>query len=246
MGSSFDTTLYRGDADVAAAYDALTAQALTEFGSDPYNGTISTSRGYVVHKGAPVSVTAARRIADAHADRLQKWGPWLAIPITEPETRTKQVTVVLRADAANGEEHEIGSALRAAAASKAPTGWEVSQVRLLSWERTVGAPKASPLPPSRSVWVVRTGRDEQVFPARAEAVAHAKATAAASAATTGKSWVPRSGAVTVSREYRADAGPASLIVSVPTRRLSAVMELELERPKGQRRAGWLFAGWAAH
>ena len=95
------------------------------------------------------------------------------------------------------------------------------------------------------MWVVRTGRDEQVFPARAEAVAHAKA-AAASAATTGKSWVPRSGAVTVSREYRADAGPASLIVSVPTRRLSAVMELELERPKGQRRAGWLFAGWAAH
>jgi hypothetical protein len=248
MGSSFETTVYRGTDDVDAAYRQLFEQARYEYGSEPYSGTIATSSGYTVHPGGPVSLTAARRIANAAADGLTKWSQWLAVPLGESESKTREVRVVIPAKALAGlDDHQMFRHAQSAAADKAPKGWEVASSRIVSWERTVGAPTASPVPALRNVWVVDGPGAGTCFDAKADAVRYAKELATASVTLSGDNdWHVRAAKVTVTRQSRtADGEPAAITVTVPTKKLVATVELALERAKGTARCGWLFAGWAA-
>ena len=66
---------------LGSAYSAAVAEATREWGSDPYNGSISTTDGYrqIVH--TPMTRNGAEFYAELHIEDAQKWGSALAIPV---------------------------------------------------------------------------------------------------------------------------------------------------------------------
>lgn len=241
MGSHFCYETYTGTATVEAAYNELCRNAVSEYGTDPYNGTISTSNGYLVEGNDPLTIPEAEELAHSLSEGLQKWGPWIAIPLAETETKTVEVTVNARTDSVRDLEH--------LAAAKAPRGWVVTQTIVHSWTRTLRAPKVSPLPASKAAWMV-TGpgvSSARTFATRAEAVAFAKALVVERTTTEGNGTLMLSTHdVGVRRVFVTDDGnPAEVRVTLPVAKVTATIELRLARKKGTKRAGWFFAGWAA-
>lgn len=90
------------NADVQKAYDELVSNALVEDGRDPYNGTISTTRGFVVASRTPVPAKLAEALALRRFENneLVKWGPAEARAVgVYAKTATKKVVVEIAMDA---------------------------------------------------------------------------------------------------------------------------------------------------
>jgi hypothetical protein len=237
MGAHFTAVRYHGTADAAQAYRTLVRDAQDQHGWDPYSGTIATAGGFTLADTAPLPPAAADRLAAAAADGLRKRGPWLAVPVAQAETTKVTVDVVLRGP----------DALHATAAAKAARrGWQPASSRVVRWERALGAPRVTTSRRTSPVWVVET-RPEQIFATRAEAIAAARAAVACLGETAGGGeWGLSTPRVTVSRQYRdADGEFYPVVVTAPTKRVAATVEVTLERALPGGRAGWLFAGWAA-
>lgn len=66
---------------LGSAYSAAVAEATREWGSDPYNGSISTTEGYRQVVQAPMTHNGAEIYAELHIEEAQKWGSALAIPV---------------------------------------------------------------------------------------------------------------------------------------------------------------------
>lgn len=88
MGSSTFTDVYRGPGTAEQAYSELVSQALSEYGHDPYNGTISTTRGVHLVGAKPMTLAEAEKLADTRVERLSKWSNCEAIPLVA-ETRAE-------------------------------------------------------------------------------------------------------------------------------------------------------------
>lgn len=86
MGAhTFQTTIAGKKLLPNDAYDALVKQAQHEHGHDPYNGTISTTSGYVMlhpPKGCQLDVFIRRVLEDGDGSPVQKWGPAGCIEVT--------------------------------------------------------------------------------------------------------------------------------------------------------------------
>lgn len=239
MGASFQTDLYTGDGDAAEAYTRLVAQAQFEFGHEPYNGSISTSSGFRIHRSAPVTAAEAYRIAQTLDDVAQKWGDWYAIAVGEAETTTKTVKVSVTGGGA--------ADLRRAAEAKAPAGWTVSRCEVTSWERKLRAAKVDQAPPATTVWVAKSGFATCRFASKAEAVAYAKDLIATRSPLSGtQGWALGDVTVDIRKMWVGpDGADAGFTVTAPTAKLTGTVELTLERLKGARRTGWLFCGRAS-
>lgn len=66
---------------LGSAYSAAVAAATAEWGSDPYNGSISTTDGYRQVVDGPMTRNGAELYAELHIADAQKWGNALAIPV---------------------------------------------------------------------------------------------------------------------------------------------------------------------
>lgn len=82
MGST-NFTEYGEGTDPGAVYNRLVQQALHEHGNDAYNGSISTTGGFVVQQTTPVTLDEAYRIAEDSLDRYSKWEACGALPIVD-------------------------------------------------------------------------------------------------------------------------------------------------------------------
>lgn len=98
MGScSFFNT--SANSDARAAYNDLLATARSEFGSDPYNGTISTSEGFRIANNRVMTETEAMNYADGRLDHLSKWDACEAVRVGKPsKTRNRTMTKTIAVD----------------------------------------------------------------------------------------------------------------------------------------------------
>lgn len=81
MGSTSFGEEYRGPLNLDDAYQSLVDAARSEYGWDPYNGTISTSGGVSAVPVAPMSIEDASALSETRIEKLSKWGPCEAIPL---------------------------------------------------------------------------------------------------------------------------------------------------------------------
>lgn len=75
------------------AYERLVDEAISEYGNDPYNGTISTSGGYRIHGNHAMTEAEAYKVAEQRLSSLNKWEAFEAIALVDPKTiKTRRVT----------------------------------------------------------------------------------------------------------------------------------------------------------
>lgn len=86
MGAVDIAEVVTGDMTAQEAYTALANRDRAEYGSDPYSGTFSTTRGVEELHIDPVSVDEAHSIAEGLFDKLDKWGNTKAIPLLGKES----------------------------------------------------------------------------------------------------------------------------------------------------------------
>lgn len=89
--------------NVQTAYNALVDEATREYGTDGYNGTISTTHGCSVLSQMTMTASAAEQFAreQIDTDRVQKWGSCGAVKVGKPtktKTRTLTKTITLSED----------------------------------------------------------------------------------------------------------------------------------------------------
>ena len=82
MGAT-DFITYQPGADLQAAYREAVAESVSEYGRDPYNGTISTTDGAYRAVDRPLTREGASLYAQERIDDAQKWGPALAVPVSD-------------------------------------------------------------------------------------------------------------------------------------------------------------------
>ena len=69
--------------NASEAYNSLVEDALHDYGHDSYNGTISTTDGFIMFKDNPRYGTKAfGKWADKVLDSTQKWGECACVEIT--------------------------------------------------------------------------------------------------------------------------------------------------------------------
>jgi hypothetical protein len=103
MGAHDFEYIVRNKGNVSDAYTHLREEAIQQHGQDPYNGTISTTSGYVMASSDAMTLAQARDFAQKYFNgevqlpRVEKWGDAGAIPLlaesTEVVTRTKKITL---------------------------------------------------------------------------------------------------------------------------------------------------------
>jgi hypothetical protein len=123
MGSTsfFDTYQVPGTT-AAQAYQALVSDAVSQYGHDGYNGTISTTSGFVMHSVTPMTVQQAEEVAEKAADenRYNKWDACGAVPLIDASSvKERTVTKKLRVntkqiEAAGGYRAAMEAAVKAA------------------------------------------------------------------------------------------------------------------------------------
>lgn len=104
MGATSFEEIVWTEATAHDAYLDAVDRATCDFGSDPYNGTISTTSGVEVYSAdTPVSVDEALRIGGKRIAHISKWGPCEAIRVYQEsdekiETILDKVTATVRVD----------------------------------------------------------------------------------------------------------------------------------------------------
>ena len=157
------------ETDPRKAYESLVGDALSQYGSDSYNGTISTTRGFRVHSSVPLSPLAAEVLSNSRLSSLEKWGDCEAIAVgTAKKTKEKTVTITIRPTGPVGQYLNLTAAEVAAKIG-------VTLERLESFTVLESTPayryRTTKAGPSRRVWTTSAGGE---FTTRAEATAHAK------------------------------------------------------------------------
>lgn len=225
------------ESDPRDAYESLVGDALSQYGSDSYNGTISTTRGFRVYSNVPMSPLAAAALSSARLGSLEKWGNCEAVAVgAAAKTREKKATITIRPV------DPVGQYLRLTDAEIA----EKIGVPLASLESltiTESTPtyryRTTKAGPARRVWSTSTGGE---FATRAEAVAHAKKTLVDPLNGSAGRYVEADKSVEVfQRTLRSPE--ASVIRSL----VSWKLKIDARIAVGEARVfdHWLFYGWAA-
>lgn len=88
------------------AYRKAVADAKEENGTDPYNGTISTTSGFEdVTKAYKNSKLSLDKFQDEYLDKAKKWGPALGICIDPPKTNDNKVKTTVEHSVNKGTLH---------------------------------------------------------------------------------------------------------------------------------------------
>lgn len=270
MGATdFVTTIWT-ESNMASAYNELVADSHSEFGYDPYNGTISTTGGGRAVTSTPMTSNGAQSFASWAMDHCDdssgrrsryaasKWEEALAIPILSDDAFTlSKSTFTLTQDALGDAALDSGEStrwrFRSAALDRAVRehGHSVHSVDIDVTEKfgvIVGHQKGK----SRTVYEV-TGASNH--PARFDTKAQAVAAAKKALLNPGRPW---SSAVDVRAVKCYGTGdeenaPADPTVAVQLRRVvksaKARVTVTVATPKkrvpAEAKRGWLFYGIAA-
>jgi hypothetical protein len=92
MGAAYETTYVNTTKSYTEAYDIATGDAYAQYGSDSYNGSITTTRGVQLLRNAPLPRKVAERFANSEENvrGLQKWGPAGAILVGTDDSFTRR------------------------------------------------------------------------------------------------------------------------------------------------------------
>lgn len=104
MGATtFQTSIIDRGLTPEAAYKRLVDEALYEYGHDPYNGTISTTDGFVMidPNGRKID-NVIREITDNESHQVNKWGPAGCIEIKGKALRDWKERAGLKGTRARG------------------------------------------------------------------------------------------------------------------------------------------------
>jgi hypothetical protein len=165
---------HRTGADLRAAYDEAVREAVTEYGNDGYNGTISTTSGAHQATRAVTTQSGAVLWAQEHfEDNAEKWGPALAVPTAE-DARFEFTVERFKVTLEDGDEHhwsaEVALEDKARGLAFRRFGTAVHKVEVRPKVRTkVVATAAVGKPVLR--WQAGAWK---TFDTKAQAVAHAK------------------------------------------------------------------------
>lgn len=236
MGAHSFTAVSK-ETDPKAAYAALVAEARSEYGNDAYNGTISTTRGFRVVSGTPLSQSAADAMIESRIDSLSKWDVCEAVAVGKAKkVKKRTVTVTLRpaADDANG--------MRLSGADVA-SHLGIPVERLEGFTVIESTPKyryaAGKPGPSRRVWTTSLGGE---FASRTEAVAFARQRLEERARHDAGVYV--SGDETIEVFQRTLRSPEA---SMQRKLVSWKIKLTVDVASSDEKVfdHWLFYGWAA-
>lgn len=257
---NFETVLYTTE-DAETTYRQAYDDALVEFGTDPYNGGISTTEGCICVRGVePMTLQQAREYSGARLDNLSKWGPCEALPLVHEEAAEyesageREVSVTV-----SGEVFNDHAGLRKALAERL----EIRPDSIRNWRpvwdpstlhsKITVTPKVDASAPKEAAekkfFVVDAGvasmpRWEDGYPTQA----------AARAALKGELRHYFGGVPTRSVEIigitRRVSGRPLVAASIAPKTVQATLTVRLQRKVkdavvGTTRAGWYFYGWAA-
>jgi hypothetical protein len=92
MGASYETTYVKTTKGHTEAYSIADSDAYAQYGSDSYNGSITTTQGVTLLKGTALPRKVAERFANSESvvRSLQKWGPAGAILVATDESFTRR------------------------------------------------------------------------------------------------------------------------------------------------------------
>ena len=236
MGAHSFTAVSK-ETDPKAAYAALVAEARSEYGSDAYNGTISTTRGFRVVSSTPLSESAAAALIESRIEDLEKWDVCEAVAVGKAKkVKKRTVTVTLRPTdaAANG--------MRLSGADVA-SHLGIPVERLEGFTVVTSTPKyryvAGKPGPSRRVWTTSMGGE---FATRTEAAAFARQKLEERAWHDAGVYV--SGDETIEVFQRTVRSPEA---SMQRKLVSWKLKLTVEIASSDEKVfdHWLFYGWAA-
>ena len=100
---------YAKGTNLKAVYDGLVADALREYGQDPYSGTIATTRGVELRSKVPMSMDDAEAFAKDDVEKANKWETAFAVPVAQSRVKSK---VTVTADVAAASKSEAESSFR--------------------------------------------------------------------------------------------------------------------------------------
>lgn len=252
MGSTNFEDVYYGDSDMTDAYRDLCEDATREYGSDPYSGTIATTRGVRLLVNTPMSLTAALALAGEHLDGFSKWEACGAIPLVaqgEGDTRTRTVKVTVPGPV---DHRSLRTAVEATLADGEVAG-DISWNNGFSYGSAV---RDLPLPVVKTKLVAAATegaavtsftvlRDDRVVERgfASQAVARARAVAIAKTDTSTD---------TCTYQVRAEVSRAGgtpdlvrVVRTVVSTTLTCQVTVALPVAASAGRGGWLFFGWAA-
>lgn len=159
MGGTSFSNFGEGD-NPQQVYDRLVSDAVYEYGSDGYNGTISTTNGFVIATRHPVTMDEANQMASNFWDNdteerlgISKWGPCAAVPVVEESAVVSKevkfevtITGALELhDARSQLQEKVSAYLAGYLANKGKPGDGV-----LAWDVELGQQRYDP---AKSEWV---------------------------------------------------------------------------------------------
>lgn len=233
---------HRTGADLCDAYAEAVREAVTEYGNDGYNGTISTTCGAAVSTRSVMTRSGASLWAHEHLEDAEKWGSALAVP-TAPDEAFEFTVERSKVALEDGDEHSwsaeaaLEDKARALAFRRHGTAVHKVEVRPRVRTKVVTAAAAG-----KPVLKWQSGA-WKLFDTKAQAVAHAKE----------QMLGRRGGEAMAVKQVRvwpdstfSDKTVATQ-VSVQTVRADADVVVTLAVPKRATVAveGWLFFGLAA-
>lgn len=229
-------------ADPIEAYRYLVVEARSEYGTDPYSGTIATTTGVHVVSRVPMPAAAADRLVARRIEDLSKWDQCEAIAVGTPgKSRTAKVKITVEPDD-EGKAELTDDTIAASLGVSSDAIAKVTVTQVDPRQRI----ETRPAGPARRVWTV-TGLPGE-YPTKTAATAAARAAIAAEAAPRRPEtfrqlgscvWAPRVREVVqrIIREPEAALVPRLIKVTYRAEVEIATGPVEFDH--------WLFYGWAA-
>lgn len=238
MGAHNFTDHVPGVRSVLEAYRHATQEARSEYGSDAYNGTISTTGGYSQVETLPMTISGANIYAQHNVERAQKWEAALAVPTASDESftfRTVSFTVTPTSDRSLTA-HDVREAGETEAYKR--YGTAIHKVEVEPDIRTKVVVSTTAGRPTLKYAIPR-GNGWHTYDTKAEAVAAAKEHLDRQSAWESKVEI---------RAMKVYEGPTTVAVTVErvTTKATGKVTVTLATPRaGAAINGWTFFGWAA-
>lgn len=239
--------------------------ARIEYGSEPYNGTISTTNGVTVMHSTPTSSAGAHRLADQLLDKTAKWGAAGAIPLAESRPPVeKELKLRVRGpivDSGRRYQKEFIEQVVDAAKLTASQCITRTDVKGQHWDGTfdntvkitakVTAAATQGASATRYFVIPGDGQNSQHPAWFANNWDHGHPTQAAARAAAVETLSRSTGAANqtltvVAHTLREDKEPLVRIErAVKAVEVTVVVTIADTEPASPKRIGWLFFGWAA-
>ena len=236
MGATEFVTSMTGKS-LSTAYRAAVKEAVSEYGHDGYNGTISTTSGASQAVYTPMTLEGAKFYANAHIKDAHKWGDALAIPVAEDKDftfKTFKFSIDIPVDGnkalSEWEVRDIGE--NAALLRSGPSIHDVKVTPKITIKTVVENAKG------RATTAYQVGNSAALYATKAQAIAKAKKSL--------ENGYTTSATVRSVKYYQESNTTDAVVVKRVTTAARATVEYTVARPKGTPTTmGWVFFGLAA-